>query len=71
MAEVTNELIYRELLALDQKVAEVQSHLDENLALLRLIVREGEEGRVRIEATKARLGIDKLLRKAQFPQSFG
>jgi hypothetical protein len=71
MAEVTNEMLYHELLGLEQKVAEVQSYLDENLALLRLIVREGEEGRARIEATKARLGIDKLLRKAQSPHSFG
>lgn len=71
MAEVTNELIYRELLVLEGQVAEVQALLDETLFELRAAVREGEEGRARIEAAKVRLGIDKLLLKAQSPQTFG
>lgn len=61
MAEVTNEMLYRELLALEQKVSEVQAHLDDILALSRLTAREAQQGLARFEATKARYGFDKLL----------
>ncbi|MEQ1952540.1 hypothetical protein [Mesorhizobium sp. CN2-181] len=71
MAEVTNELIYRELLVLEQDVVKVQASLDEILALLRVIRREGDVGRAKIEATKARLGIGKLLQKARSPYVSG
>ena len=71
MAEVTNEMICRELLVLERGIAKVQAGLDETLALLRVIRREGEEGRAKIEATKARLSVDKMLLKSQSPQAFG
>ena len=71
MAEITNEMLYHELLVLEQDIAKVQASLDETLTLLRVIRREGDEGRAKIEATKARLGIDKLLQKAPSPYLSG
>jgi len=60
MADVTNELIYSELLILQGKVAEVQALLDQSLAEARQAVREGEAGRAAIEAAKAKYGFDRL-----------
>jgi succinate dehydrogenase/fumarate reductase flavoprotein subunit len=56
VAEVTNEDIYRELLVLDRQLASLQRQMTENLGILRATVRDLEEGRARIEATKKRYG---------------
>ena len=55
MAEVTNEMIYEEILKLDASIQELEHEMQETLAVMRETNRQLAEGQARNDALKRRL----------------
>ncbi len=55
MAEITNEMLYTEVMALDRRLQETAQSLDELVAFMRETNRELTEGRERTETLKRTL----------------
>ena len=55
MAEVTNEVLYEELLKLDERLQDLERETQETLAVFRETNRQLAEGQARNDALKRRL----------------
>lgn len=62
MAEITCEVIYRELLVLEEKLSRVERIMTDNLNLLRQTNGELAEGRKKIDVARRRFGDGRLAR---------
>ena len=62
MADVTNELIYEELLKLDARLQELVEEMQETVAVARETNRQLAEGQARNDALKRRLFGDRFHR---------
>jgi len=62
LAEVTNEVIYEELLKLDARLQELAHEMQETVAAARETNRQLAEGQARNDALKRRLFGDRFLR---------
>ena len=60
MAELTNEMLYEELLKLDLRLAENEAAFDELIVLMKDMNREFAEERAKTEALKRRLFKDRF-----------